>query len=208
MALDSYSSLQSSIADWLNRSDLTNVIPDFIKLAETQLNREIRHYKMHNKATANIETQYSATPTDWLQSIRFHLNDTSATLLKQTSPEEIAKLRDSADNSKGRPQYYSHVGDLIEVFPTPDQNYEGELLYYQSIPSLGSTPETSTNWLLAMSPDAYLYGALLQASPYLQADERMGVWGSTYQGIINAINGESDNTRHSASNLQLRIRSY
>ena len=37
---------------------------------------------MHNKATANIETQYSATPTDWLQSVRFHLNDTSKTLLK------------------------------------------------------------------------------------------------------------------------------
>ena len=206
MALASYSDLTSSIADWLNRDDLTNVIPDFIKLAETQLNREIRHYKMHNKATANIESQYSATPTDWLQSIRFHLNDTSATLLKQTSPEEIAKLRDSADNSKGRPQYYSHVGDLIEVFPTPDQNYEGELLYYQKIETLSNS--NTSNWLLEMSPDAYLYGSLLQASPYLQADERMAVWGSSYQGIINAINGESDNTRHSASNLQLRIRSY
>ena len=208
MALNNYGNLQTSIADWLNRSDLTNVIPDFIKLAETQLNREIRHYKMHNKATANIETQYSATPTDWLQSIRFHLNDTSATLLKQTSPEEIAKLRDDADDAKGKPQYYSHVGDLIEVFPSPSANFQGELLYYQSIPSLGSTPETSTNWLLAMSPDAYLYGSLLQASPYLQNDERMAVWGATYEGIINAINGESDNTRHSASNLQPRIRSY
>ena len=191
MALNNYGNLQTSIADWLNRSDLTNVIPDFIKLAETQLNREIRHYKMHNKATANIETQYSATPTDWLQSIRFHLNDTSATLLKQTSPEEIAKLRDDADDAKGKPQYYSHVGDLIEVFPSPSANFQGELLYYQSIPSLGSTPETSTNWLLAMSPDAYLYGSLLQASPYLQNDERMAVWGATYQGIINAINGLS-----------------
>ena len=72
MALDSFANLKLSIADWLNRDDLTAVIPDFIKLAETQLNREIRHYKMHNKATANIETQYSATPTDWLQSVRFH----------------------------------------------------------------------------------------------------------------------------------------
>jgi len=206
MALDSFANLKLSIADWLNRDDLTAVIPDFIKLAETQLNREIRHYKMHNKATANIETQYSATPTDWLQSVRFHLNDTSKTLLKQTSAEEIAKLRDDADDSKGRPTTYAHVGDLIEVFPTPDQNYEGELLYYQKIETLSDT--NTSNWLLQMSPDAYLYGSLLQASPYLQADERMAVWGATYQGIINSINGESDNTRHSASNLQLRIRSY
>ena len=207
MALDNFTNLKSSIADWLNRSDLTAIIPDFITLAETQLNREIRHYKMHNKATASSDTQYSATPTDWLQSIRFHLNDDASTLLKQTSPEEIAKLRNRNSNAQGKPEYYSHVGDLIEVWPTPDSSgYSGELLYYQSIPSLSSS--NSSNWLLAMSPDAYLYGSLLQASPYLKDDERMGVWGATYQGIINAINGESDNTRHSASNLQLRIRSY
>ena len=206
MALDSFANLKTSIADWLNRSDLTAIIPDFITLAEAQLNRELRHYKMHNKATANIETQYSATPTDWLQSVRFHLNDTSATLLKQTSPEEIAKLRDGNDNTTGKPQYYSIVGDLIEVWPTPDLTYTGELLYYQKIPALSDS--NTSNWLLAMSPDAYLYGSLLQATPYLKDDERMGVWGATYQGIINAINGESDNTRHSASNLQLRIRSY
>jgi len=206
MALSNFTDLKLSVADWLNRSDLANVIPDFITLAEAQLNRELRHYKQQNKATANIETQYSATPIDWLQSIRFHLNDTSSTLLKQTSPEEIAKLRDEADNANGRPQYYSHIGDLIEVYPTPDASYTGELLYYQQIPSLSDS--NATNWLLAMSPDLYLYGALLQASPYLQNDERMAVWGSAYQGAINAVMGESDNSRHSASNLKLRIRSY
>ena len=44
MALDNFTNLKSSIADWLNRSDLTAIIPAFITLAETQLNREIRHY--------------------------------------------------------------------------------------------------------------------------------------------------------------------
>jgi len=206
MALNSYANLKTSIADWLNRSDLTAIIPDFITLAEAQLNRELRHYKMQNKATANIETQYSANPIDWLQSIRFHLNNTNSTLLKQTSPEEIAKLRDGNNNATGEPQYYTIVGDLIEVWPTPSASVEGELLYYQKIPALSDS--NTTNWLLTMSPDAYLMGALLQSAPYLNDDTRMGVWGATYQGIINSINGESDNTRHSASNLQLRIRSY
>ena len=208
MALDNYGNLQTSIADWLNRSDLTNVIPDFITLAEAQLNRELRHYRMMNQQTANLETQYSATPSDWLQTIRIHLNDTSKSLLKQTSAEEIAKLRDEGDDAKGKPQYYSHIGDLIEVYPSPDLTYTIEILYYQKIPPLGSSPDASTNWLLTMSPDVYLYGSLLQASPYLQNDERMAVWGTSYQGAINGIMGESDNTRHSAGNLKLRIRSY
>ena len=80
MALDNFTNLKASIADWLNRSDLTNVIPDFISLAEAQLNRELRHYKQQEKATALIDTQYSATPPDWLQTVRFHLNDDNATL--------------------------------------------------------------------------------------------------------------------------------
>ena len=33
MALASYSNLKASLADWLNRDDLTSVIPDFISLA-------------------------------------------------------------------------------------------------------------------------------------------------------------------------------
>lgn len=206
MALDSFANLKLSIADWLNRNDLTNVIPDFIKLAETQLNRELRHYKMQEKATANIDTQYSATPPDWLQTVRFHLNDTGKTLLKQTSAEEIAKLRMDGNDAQGKPQYFAHVSNLIEVWPSPDASYQGEILYYAQIPSLSDS--NTSNWLLAMQPDLYLYGALLQASPYLQNDERMAVWGTAYQGAINAVMGESDNTRHSASNLKLRIRSY
>ena len=33
MALTTYTELKASVADWLNRTDLTNVIPDFISLA-------------------------------------------------------------------------------------------------------------------------------------------------------------------------------
>ena len=64
MALANYSDLQSSIADWLNRDDLTTVIKDFVALAETQMNRTIRHHKMHERATANIDSRFSALPSD------------------------------------------------------------------------------------------------------------------------------------------------
>ena len=44
MPLSNYTELTASIADTLNRDDLTAVIPDFIKLAEAQLNRDLRHW--------------------------------------------------------------------------------------------------------------------------------------------------------------------
>ena len=62
MALSNYNDLKASIADFLNRDDLTSVIPDFISLAEAQLNREIRHWRMEDRSIATIDSQYTALP--------------------------------------------------------------------------------------------------------------------------------------------------
>ena len=67
MALTNFSELKSSIADFLNRDDLTSVIPTFISLAEAQFARDLRHYKMENRATGTIDSQYMTKPSDWLR---------------------------------------------------------------------------------------------------------------------------------------------
>ena len=41
-----YSELKSAIADFLNRQDLTSVIPTFIKFTEADINRKLRHRRM------------------------------------------------------------------------------------------------------------------------------------------------------------------
>ena len=73
MPLTTYDELKASIADFLNRSDLTNAIPDFISLAEKRLNRDIRHWRMENRATASASGRYSVLPTDYVEAIRLHL---------------------------------------------------------------------------------------------------------------------------------------
>jgi hypothetical protein len=44
------------------------------------------------------------------------------------------------------------------------------------------------NWLLRSHPDAYLYGSLMQAAPFLRDDERIPVWGQFFSNAINSIN--------------------
>ena len=72
MALDTYANLKTAIADFLNRDDLTNSIDDFIDLAEAHMNREIRHWDMEKRATASLNTQYTALPSDFVEPIRFY----------------------------------------------------------------------------------------------------------------------------------------
>ena len=58
MAITTYAELKSSIANWLNRDDLTAVIPDFIALAEAQIARDIRHWRQEKRVTTSVNEQY------------------------------------------------------------------------------------------------------------------------------------------------------
>jgi hypothetical protein len=97
-------------------------------------------------------------------------------------------------------------GEAIEVFPTPDTTYSGELLYYAELEPLSDS--NASNWLLEMSPDAYLYGALMQSAPYLKDDARMAVWSMLYSGAVAGTNLQSNKAKSGGSGLRLKIRSY
>ena len=75
MALSTYTELKTAIANWLNRSDLTDEISDdFIKLVESEYNAKLRV-----KAMLNSKTDYSITgetvavPTGFLQVRDFYI---------------------------------------------------------------------------------------------------------------------------------------
>jgi hypothetical protein len=207
MAISSYSTLQSSIGDWLNRSDLTAVIPDFITLAEAQFNRNIRHRKMVERATATLDSEYSAVPADWLESIRYQINTNPITVMEFVSPDQAAMLK-GANSSSGKPIYYTQIGQQFQVIPVPDSgsSYTGELTYYAKIPAL--TVSNTSNWLLVDSPDLYLYGSLLQAAPYLQDDQRITTWAALYTTAINDLKVSDERSRMATSALRMRARSF
>jgi hypothetical protein len=71
------------------------------------------------------------------------------------------------------------------LVPTPDTGYTGELTYYGKITALSDS--NTSNWLLAYAPDLYLYGALLEATPYLKDDERLATWSQLYTNSIGDI---------------------
>ncbi len=205
MALTTYDELKDSVADFLNRSDLTSVIPDFIKMAETDMNRKMRHWRMENRATASVSGRFSVLPTDFLETIRLHL-ETDQRPIELVSYLEMQTLRENANDTVGKPTTYSITQGEIELFPTPDTTYDIELYYYAKIPSLSASQ--TTNNILTNFPDAYLYGSLIHSSPYLQEDVRMASWASLYQSAIDAINGESDQAKTGSGGRRIKIRSY
>lgn len=204
MALSNYTELKASIADFLNRDDLTAVIPDFITLAEAQINRDIRHYEMENRATADLDQQYLDRPSDWLETIRINITSGGTRTLDLLSAASMSDKRAGAENTTGEPKFYRHAERAFEVFPSPDGTYEVELLYYQKVPALSDG--NATNWLLTDHPDLYLYGALMHSAPYLAEDARVGVWVQLYSAARDRINQSGEDASFSGSGLTLKVR--
>lgn len=204
MALDTYSGLKTTIADYLNRDDLTSVIPSFITLAEAKFNRKLRMRQMIKRATATIDTQYFAYPADWLQAKEFILNTNPITYMEFVTDKQANELRQNQIIATGKPSYYTIIGTQIEVIATPDTGYTGELTYYGKISALSDS--NTSNWLLAYAPDLYLYGALLEAAPYLKDDERLGTWSTLYTNSLGDME-VADQRASVASTLIVRARS-
>lgn len=206
MALTTYNELKSSVADWLNRTDLTAVVPDFISLAEAQIERTLRTRQMIVRATASIDTEYSAVPADFLETKSIKLNTSPVTALAFESIDALDQLKATAYIAAGKPQYFGIVGGQIRVLPVPDSTYTAELTYYAKLTKLSST--VATNWLLAQAPDVYLYGALMQAAPYLKDDARITVWSSIYMKGLEDLQIADDRSATSGGAIMARARTF
>lgn len=206
MALTTYTELKASVADWLNRTDLTNVIPDFISLAEAQIERTLRTRQMIVRATASIDTEYSAVPADFLETKSIKLNTNPVTALVFESIDALDSLKSTTYISPGRPGYFGIVGGQIRVLPVPDSTYTAELIYYAKLSKLSSS--VATNWLLTQAPDVYLYGSLMQAAPYLKDDARVSVWAAIYTRGLEELQVADDRGATSGGSIMMRARTF
>ena len=206
MALTTYTELKTSIGDWLNRTDLTSAIADFISLAEAQIERQLRTRQMITRSNADISTEYAALPSDFLETKSFKLTSTNPVtpLVFQTidALDDLSRTFSAAS----RPKYFGIVGGQVRVVPIPDATYTTELVYYANLSKLSST--VSSNWLLSASPDIYLYGSLLQAAPYLQDDARIPVWASLYDKALTDLQLADDRGATSGGAMSARARSF
>ena len=203
MAITTYAELQTATANWLDRSDLTARIPEFIELAEANFNRVIRQPDMITKNDSfSIAGRYTTLPTDTLEIVRIVLDLTPVVVLEYMTPEELSERRITLTGT-GKPYYFTTIGgsaNQLEVLRSPDDTYTASIIYYTRIPALAD----GTNWLLTNHPDIYLFGALVEAEPYLKNDERMPMWTSRLDKALNDLRLQGQRERHTASGLRMR----
>jgi hypothetical protein len=207
VAITTYAELQTATANWLDRTDLTARIPEFIELSEANFNRVIRSPDMVAKDDSfSIASRYTTLPTDTLEIVRIVLDLTPVIVLEYMTPEEISERR-VAMSATGKPYYFTVIGgssNQLEVVPSPDSTYTSSIVYYTRIAALSDA--ATSNWLLAAHPDIYLFGTLVEAEPYLKNDERMPMWTSRLDKALMALRLQGERELHTGSSLRMRAR--
>ncbi|HAI39219.1 MAG TPA: hypothetical protein DCM40_14400 [Maribacter sp.] len=203
MALDTYSNLKTSIANYLNRSDLTAFLGDFILLTEARLNRELRVREMVNTDTSITTvagTQSYALPTGYLEATTIIFqSDPFCTLRFISNTDFYNKYNNS--QARGKPTYFTVVGTNILLGVPPNSATTLQVNYYKKLDTLSDS--NTTNTILTNYPELYLYGALAESAPFIMQDERINVWGTLYKEALKNANDTSSRGSTTSSPLQM-----
>lgn len=185
MALSTYATLQTAVASLLNRSDILEVIPDWVDLVEAELNRILDGRPMRTELAVEYDTTGRlAVPVDFLRPVALTLEtDLYGWPIEVKSYEYI--IQKQAQLVTGPPRYVTLVGDTLIVAPTPDSTYTGTLIYDAILAPLSDSQ--TTNWVLTKHPDVYLYGCAFHSAPYLKDEERLPMWESLYRKALEQI---------------------
>lgn len=204
MALSTYTELKSTIANWLNRSDLTSVIAeDFIVLAEADFNSKLRISQMHSQTTITIDSETESTPTGFLQARDFYiLRNTNKHPMSYLSPAQMDSIKGTS--MSGIPVAYTILGSTFRFAPRPADSYSGILNFYKKFDALSAT--NTSNYILTDHPAIYLYGSLFHASNFLGGIDpnQSQQWSQMYQTALERAELNDREDQFSASPLQIR----
>lgn len=192
MSISTYAELSAAVANWLHRADLTLVIPDFIDLGETVINRELRLRSMEYMATVYTTTtdRFATLPTGFAEAIDLALySDDYPQILTQV-PLSSINFRTVASGAKALPKFYSITSNIVFDI-IPDAVYTCSLRYYKAL----DLATDLTNAVLTAYPDIYLQAALMQACLYVKDDQAADRWGGMLSSSIISANRKDARTK-------------
>jgi hypothetical protein len=179
MSITSYAELQTAITNWLDRTDLSSRIPEFIALFEAKLNRRLRERQQITTGTLTPSAGSATLPSDFLEWKRLTWNGTPTRELEYVDPVYFSASYPVT--SSDLPTKFTIEGSTVKINTTDATTLT--LGYAQKVPSLAVT---DPNWLLTSHPDGYLFGSLSMAATFTEDAQA----GAVFDGMAKEIMGE------------------
>jgi hypothetical protein len=157
--ISDYGTLKTWLADRMNRTDLTNVIPDAVRSAH-----DIIVSEAVIAADLTISGQSTALPADFRQVDALYLVERPFSQLTEASPEITQNI-----SGDGIPTVF-RIDTTLLVYPSPQVTYKAKLLY--SLSRTFFADDAATNAVLTRYPFAYAWLSLAELYGHILDDTR------------------------------------
>ena len=205
MALGTYADLQTAIAAWVNRTDLTAYLPDFITMAEEATYQALRVSAMEVAFAETISGGVISVPSDLIELKSVYLNSSPVVALERKSYDWILSNYPTRSADR-KPLYIARNGSNFEFGPYPDGAYEVRGLYYAKLPALSAT--NTSNWLTQNAPTILLYGGCLMAAQFINAPtEDLARWQTMFTDAVARANRADRRDHLAGTRLTMQTRS-
>lgn len=195
--LTSYNGLLLTCARWLDREDLNDRVPDFVRLAEARFRRVIRNPQREVDLTISLSgTTTLPSGFDGARSL------TCADLLTPTIDQVTPEVFRERTRYQGERSVFAIIAGNIEIAPAPTAPISAKLIYNATIPPLSIGNQS--NWLFEDHPDIYLFATLLQAEFYNWNDDRLPLMKSAVDEFLGELEEQGKRRRYGPGPLVAR----
>jgi hypothetical protein len=195
-----FGELKDLVKSYLHRTDLDANIPHFVTMAQARINRDLNVHEMETRAIIDTVSgnRYISLPAGMKALLSVHLVTSSGREpLQVLSPSQMAMR----SGTVGQPWWYSAYNDSLELSPAPDDIYSVEITYRGAFPLF--VADADTNDLLNRNFSIFVYASMLEASPFIHADERVPTWKAYYEAEVIQLNDEAENRASSGGPMQI-----
>lgn len=205
MALTSYSDLLVKIPEWAERTDIpVDTIKDFIYMAEADASQLLRVPAMEHNVLLTVDGGKITIPFDYMSLRRLTHEEEDQVLQYLSWDQFVAYNRDDGvGQDTTTPTYYSRQGTHWFISPEPEDGTVILCHYYRYIPALAD--DMLSNWLLKISPQAYLFGGLKYLFEYTMDNERAAYWAEKFNTELVKLQSIADAAEHTGTLLAVRL---
>jgi len=200
MALTTYANLLSAIQNWTHRSDLGTYDDDFVTLAESRINNELRVRQNETVVASTMSSGVISVPSDYVEAKDFRISSTTPNYWLERKSAEWIYANYPDRSATGTPSFWARDGGNFVFGKYPDSDYVCTLNYYHRLPALSGTVHS----VFTSYPGLYLFAALAETAPFLKDDKRVVLWEAKYQDILKKVQAESDREMYSGSVLSVK----
>jgi|TARA_R110001632_G_scaffold105782_7_gene215353 hypothetical protein len=203
--MSTYAELKADIASWINRKDLTDTIPQFIKQAEQKMYRgfvastgssiALRCRDNLKKASLTPVDGAIALPNDFRELKEVTINGEGKTPI---SSQFYNRLK----NYTGKTQVFSLRDKDWYQYPLNDTSDTFDIIYYADY-SGTLVNDADTNPILTALPEIYLWGGLAMAELYIKNDARL-TWSREFESSIRSANTDARRAEFSGASMAQR----